>query len=99
MHLQSNHAGFASASRTGFRPSYNLFRRKRRPDLFCAVPEDCPVPAFVDGQEWEFAGTVDEATLGLEREAARAVLPLTGFYLFTELPAPRARRPALRLAA
>jgi hypothetical protein len=99
MHLQSNQDGVTSASRTGFRPSYNLFRRNRRPDLLCAVPQDCPVPTFVDGQDWQFSGTVDELSLGLEREAARAVLPLTGFYLFTEIPASHARRPTLRLAA
>jgi hypothetical protein len=27
--------------------AYNLFRRKGEADLFCAVPEDIPVPAFV----------------------------------------------------
>ena len=44
------------------------------------------MPAFVDGHGWAFAGKVDEpsaAPLGFEQEPARALVPLTGFYLFT----------------
>jgi hypothetical protein len=75
-----------SKSSNGFRPAYNLFRRKRGRHLLCAVPEDYPVPGFIDGQGWAFAGKVGElstAPLGFERKAAEAVAPLTGFYLFS----------------
>ena len=43
-----------------YRPTFNLFRHKLLPDLLCAVPEDHPVPAFVTGSSWTFAGTVSE---------------------------------------
>ena len=28
--------------------AYNLFRNKQRPEILCAVPEDRPIPRFVD---------------------------------------------------
>ena len=40
---------------------YNLFRHKWQPDLCCAVPEDYPVPGFITGEQWEFAGTLQGA--------------------------------------
>ena len=46
MHLKAVHSAVPSMSPTGFWPAYNLFRCKRSLDLFCAVPEDYPVPAF-----------------------------------------------------
>ncbi len=42
--------------------AYNLFRRKGYHDVFCAVPEDCAVPAFLRGAAWEFRGKVDESS-------------------------------------
>jgi hypothetical protein len=39
------------------RTAFNLFRRKREPDLLCAVPQDCPVPGFVEASAWAFVGT------------------------------------------
>src|SRR3954468_13811070 len=65
---------------------YNLFRSTRSADLLCAVPEDDPVPAFINGQGWAFAGKLAEpaaAPLGFEWRGAGAAVPLTGFYLFT----------------
>ena len=41
-----------------FWPAYNLFRHKLMPDLFCAVPQDWPVPGFIEGSAWAFAGTL-----------------------------------------
>ena len=32
----------------------NVFRHKLMPDLYCVVPEDCPVPVFVAGDDWRF---------------------------------------------
>jgi hypothetical protein len=39
--------------------AYNLFRRKDAADLFCAVPEDVPVPDFVTPEAWEYACSLD----------------------------------------
>jgi hypothetical protein len=85
MHLRAIRSAIPSTSPSPLRPAYNLFRCKHHLDLFCAVPEDYPVPAFVDGHGWAFAGKVDEpsgAPLGFKLETVRAILPLTGFYLF-----------------
>lgn len=86
--------------------TYNLFRRKLEPDLYCAVPEDCPVPGFLTHDGWVFGGTVtaiEAAMLGFQEEAAWHGVALNGFYLFLyvsnrirsalELPCSRPRRP------
>ena len=39
--------------------TYNLFRRKDRAELICAVPEDTPVPAFIRGRH----GNLPEALM------------------------------------
>ena len=63
---------------------YHLFRRKGQPDLFCAVPEDHPVPDFITGKCWTFVGTPDRSALpsGLNRTAAELGVQLNGFHLF-----------------
>jgi hypothetical protein len=66
-------------------PAYNVFRRKNRPDLCCAVPEDRMIPSFLAPQGWEFAGVVrtpSDAPLGFKERAARVGVRLSGFYLF-----------------
>jgi len=64
-------------------PAYNLFRHKLMPDLFCAVPQDWPVPGFIEGSAWAFAGTVGERTPapGLDLEAAVG-MRRSGFIMF-----------------
>ncbi len=65
--------------------SYNLFRRKHERDLYCAVPEDCPVPVFIDGEQWEYAMTVigpRGTPLGFKQAAALSGCSNNGFYLF-----------------
>ncbi|QRM36138.1 DUF6455 family protein [Microvirga sp. VF16] len=71
-------------SAMAFEPRYNLFRRKGRPDLFCAVPEDHPIPGFVTDEYWAFAGTQDSNLLpsGLNLTAAELGVHLSGFHLF-----------------
>src|SRR5215213_11050496 len=73
-------------------PAYNLFRHKLMPDLLCAVPQDCPVPGFIEGSTWAFAGTVGKAALaaaGLASEAA-AGMRRSGFVMLqSSLPEPR----------
>jgi hypothetical protein len=75
--------------------SYNLFRRKREPDLCCAVRQDKPVPSFVRGSEWEFGGTVVDnggpTPAGFQLGAAQEATQAAGFYIFqimTTKPAP-----------
>ena len=65
--------------------TYNLFRNMRRPDLICAVPEDRPVPGFVDPDEWRFERPLrplDMSPAGFENRAAQAGVRFNGFYLF-----------------
>jgi len=74
-------------------PAYNLFRHKLMPDLFCAVPQDWPVPGFIEGSAWAFAGTVSERTFapaGLDWEIAAKSVRRSGFCMFeSSLPEPR----------
>jgi hypothetical protein len=63
--------------------AYNLFRDPQRPALFCAVPVDRPVPAFLD--RWEFvrcARENSEFPPGYDERAARVGVHYNGFYLF-----------------
>jgi hypothetical protein len=64
--------------------SFNLFRRKESPELFCAVPEDRAVPRFIAGEAWEFGGRISDAHSqpGFDRAAARVASRINGFYLF-----------------
>jgi hypothetical protein len=71
--------------------TFNLFRRKGQPGLLCAVPEDCPVPRFVNAAVWEFAGTIrGTATVpaSFNHRAAATGARFNGFYLFTDFVAP-----------
>jgi hypothetical protein len=45
----------------------NVFRHTLTPDLYCVVPEDCPVPVFVAGDDWRFVTDAGEATLQQSR--------------------------------
>lgn len=65
--------------------TYNLFRNNQRPKLFCAVPEDRPIPSFIDAEGWSFECVLrsqDVAPLGFQDRAARAGVRYNGFYLF-----------------
>ncbi|PVE21167.1 hypothetical protein DC522_28145 [Microvirga sp. KLBC 81] len=63
--------------------TYNLFRRKDAADLYCAVPENVPVPAFVTEDRWEYAQSLDIGTLsGFDADAAQVSSEANGFYLF-----------------
>jgi hypothetical protein len=63
--------------------TYNLFRRKDETDLYCAVPEDVAVPAFLNEGSWEFAQSLEvDALSGFDAAAAEAAALLNGFYLF-----------------
>jgi len=62
---------------------YNLFRRKGDADLYCAVPEDVAVPAFLTTDAWEYARSLNGGTLsGFDAAAAEVSAQASGFYLF-----------------
>ena len=72
------------------RPTYNLFRRRAEPDLICAVPNDFPVPAFLAGSAWTYAGSLAAASAGppgFRAEIAEHGAETCGFHLFHQLPA------------
>jgi hypothetical protein len=85
-----------ASSRPASEPVYNLFRRRAEPELYCAVPEDHAVPAFVAHEDWEYAGKVKEAAEpdAFHRRAARVGVRLSGFYLFQAVHPRHARIPA-----
>ncbi len=102
MTTRRKRAGFSGVeiSRGGFlhalprrprrRPIYNLFRRIEEPDLVCAVPNDFPVPAFLAGGAWSYAGSVcaaSEPPPGFRAEMAEHGAETCGFHLFHQLPA------------
>ncbi|KAB1072531.1 hypothetical protein F6X53_28000 [Methylobacterium soli] len=69
--------------------TYNVFRRKREPNLCCAVPQRRPVPEFIQGETWDFALTIaDPVTvpLGFQPEAAAEAMRQIGYYLFQAFP-------------
>jgi hypothetical protein len=80
-------AGDATMRKHGAASRYNLFRRKAEQHLYCAVPEDRPVPRFVDGCDWEYRGCVAENNAppaGFRDDAAAAAVRSTGYYIFKE---------------
>ncbi|GJD61651.1 hypothetical protein [Methylobacterium frigidaeris] len=92
MNASSVGSGFTRAwPRTVRRwPTYNLFRRREEPDLVCAVPNDFPVPGFVTGEAWTYAGSINapsEAPPGFSAEVAERGAETCGFHLFHQLPA------------
>jgi hypothetical protein len=65
--------------------AYNLFRNNQRPKLFCAVPEDHPVPSFIEAEAWSFERVLrsyEVAPPGFHDRAARTGVRYNGFYLF-----------------
>ena len=79
--------------------AYNLFRLKRTPDLYCAIPEDRPLARFLKGGGWEYGGRLDGGgtPVGFERRAADWATRLNGFYFFQAVgPVDTLRAPACR---
>jgi hypothetical protein len=65
--------------------AYNLFRNKQRPDIICAVPEDRPVPHFIDQERWTFEQPLRPLQArppGFDSKAAHTGVRFNGFYLF-----------------
>jgi hypothetical protein len=64
---------------------YNLFRHTDRTELICAIPEVRPVPAFITGPPWSFAGRVGDYPSGsssFDHQSAEISVHFNGFYLF-----------------
>jgi hypothetical protein len=67
--------------------AYNLFRSKGSEALYCAVPEECSVPAFLTARRWEFRGRIDDAhkgPVGFDKKAADSGVRFNGFHLFPD---------------
>ena len=63
--------------------TYNLFRRKGDADLYCAVPLDVAVPAFLSADAWDYDRSLDLGALsGFDAAAAEASARANGYYLF-----------------
>ncbi len=67
--------------------AYNVFRT-REIDVYCAVPEDRPVPAFVASKAWEFSGKLDQRASARPRAMLVAVR-FNGFYIFHPFEPPK----------
>jgi hypothetical protein len=61
--------------------AYNIFRT-RLDGVYCAVPEDRPVPAFVGNRAWEFRGKLDETSSAVLPRSLKVALRFNGFYIF-----------------
>ena len=82
------------------RCAYNLFRSKSLPDIVCAVPEDRPVPNFIDSDQWAFEQPLrpsDACPAGFHEHAARAGVRFNGFYLFYALASSSVIQSALEI--
>ena len=65
--------------------AYNLFRNKERAELFCAVPEDRPIPSLIGAEAWTFERILrihDVAPPGFSERGAKAGVRYNGFYLY-----------------
>src|SRR5689334_11214814 len=63
---------------------YNLFRHKWQPNLCCVVPEYYPVPGYIKGDQWEYAGAREHAALppDLNLSGVEVGVCLNSFHLF-----------------
>ena len=68
--------------------AYNVFRT-RQSDVYCAVPEDRPVPAFVRARAWEFRGNLDESSSRKLPRCMSIAVRFNGFYIFHPFEAPK----------
>ncbi len=65
--------------------TYTLFRHHRRSDLYCAIPQDRPVPTFVRAPEWDYAGTTNPDRPrpdGFDEDVARFACEFQGYYTY-----------------
>ena len=67
--------------------SYNLFRT-RDCSIYCAVPQDRPVPTFVRECAWQYHGTVTDWPSPTLPRAAQVAVRFNGFYIFHPFETP-----------
>ncbi|ACA18273.1 conserved hypothetical protein [Methylobacterium sp. 4-46] len=70
------------------RDAYNVFLRKHKPGVCCAVREDMPVPAFLAPENWSYGYTARseaDVPVGFQPWAAREAADRLGFYLFQDI--------------
>lgn len=74
--------------REQLRDAYNVFCRKHKPGLCCAVREDRPVPSFLDAESWAFGYTVrskSDGPVSFQSKTAQEANSRLGFYLFHDV--------------
>ena len=74
--------------RDQLRDAYNVFLRKHKPGLCCAVREDMPVPDFLNAANWSYGYTARctaDVPASFQSEAAREASHQLGFYLFQDI--------------
>jgi hypothetical protein len=67
---------------------FNTFCRRDEPDIRCAVPEERPVPTFLEGPVWEFVGKIDCATLaaaGFGESVVAEAVRSQGYYIYQRI--------------
>lgn len=71
-------------SATEYCRKLNFFCHKLAPDLYCALAEDCPVPSFLEAENWRFVADAGETACVIMEihGAASASMRRTGYYLF-----------------
>lgn len=65
--------------------TWNLFARKAGSGLYCAVPDDCPLPSFIRADTWELMRQVSDLRSfprGFNDDLAFMMARLNGFYVF-----------------
>jgi hypothetical protein len=70
--------------------TFNLFRRCLGSEVYCAVPEDRAVPAFIRGNIWEFAGKVEPQRgrlIAFDMAEVESSVRSSGYFLFNSAPA------------
>ncbi len=66
--------------------TYNLFRHKSEADLYCAVPEDRPVPTFLTRDAWAYACSLNTIVTPDFDTAASRTAKGNDFILFHQKP-------------
>ena len=82
--MKSGHS-LASAKPEASDCAYNLFRNKQWPRIYCAVPEEYPIPCFIESEQWAYVETLrsgDPRPPEFGTRAATTGVQFNGFYLF-----------------
>jgi hypothetical protein len=80
--------------------AFNLFRNRQRPEIICAVPEDRPVPHFINAEQWTFEQPLrplEARPPGFDNKAAHTGVRFNGFYLFYAIAAAPVVQSALEI--